>query len=66
MLLDQIKALHQRMVKDLGAGDGVGHNEGKVKYLEAPDSVHDFLLFDWQEPERSSTLEAIADWVSKA
>lgn len=66
MLLDEIKALHQRMVKDLGAGDGVRQNEGKVKYLEAPDSVHDFLLFDWQEPERSSTLKEIAGWISKA
>ena len=64
MLLDQIKALHQRMVKDLGAGDGVRQNEGKVKYLEAPDSVHNFLLFDWQEPERSGTLKEIADWIS--
>ncbi|KAF8345912.1 endoplasmic reticulum protein [Amanita rubescens] len=64
MLLDQIKTLHQRMVKDLGPGDGVGENEGKVRYLEAPDAVHDFLVFENFEPERSSTLKEIADWIA--
>ena len=61
MLLDQIKTLHQRMAKDLGPGDGVGENKGMVRYLEAPDAVHGFLLF---EPERSSTLKEIADWIA--
>ncbi len=64
ILLDQIKSLHQRMVKDLGSGNGVGENEGKVRYLEAPDAVHDFIMFEWHEPERSSTLKEIADWIA--
>ena len=64
MLLDQIRALYQKMVKDLGAGDGVRRDEGKVRYLEAPDCVHDFIIFDWQEPERSSAFKEIADWIA--
>jgi acetyl esterase/lipase len=64
MFLDQIKTLHQRMVKDLGSGDGVGEGEGKVRYLEAPDAVHVFLLLEWHEPERSSALKEIADWMA--
>ncbi len=64
IFLDQIKTLRQRMVKDLGSGDGVGENEGKVRYLEAPDAVHVFPLFKWHEPERRSALKEIADWIA--
>ena len=64
VLLDQIKTLYQRMVKDLGSGNGVGENGGKVRYLEAPDAIHDFIAFEWHEPERSSALKEIADWVA--
>ena len=64
MFLDQIKILHQRMAKDLGSGNGVGENEGKVRYLEAPDAIHDFIAFEWHEPERSSTLKEIANWIA--
>ena len=66
MFLDQIKILHQRIVKDLGSGDGVGENEGKVRYLEAPDAVHIFVLFEWHEPERSSALKEIAQWIAQS
>ena len=62
--LDQIKTLHRRMVKDLGSGNGVEENEGKVRYLEAPDAIHDFIVFEWHEPERSSALKEIADWIA--
>jgi len=50
--------LRQKMSKDMG--------DAKVRYLEAPDSVHDFLVFDqgWQEPQRGETLTAIAEWVA--
>ena len=64
MFLDKIKTLHQLMVRDLGSGDGVGEHEGKVRYLEAPDAIHNFVLFDWHEPERSSALKEIADWIA--
>jgi acetyl esterase/lipase len=55
ILLDQIKTLKDRMVKDLG--------ESNVTYFEAKDGVHDYLAFKWHEPERGETLEAIAKWV---
>ncbi|KAJ6587015.1 Alpha/Beta hydrolase protein [Mycena vulgaris] len=60
VLRDSIRTLHQKMAKDMG--------DAKVRYLEAEDGVHDFLVFDmgWQEPERSDTLKAIAEWVASS
>lgn len=63
VLLDQIHTLRDRMVRDLGEGNGVQEGEGRVRYHEAPDGIHDYLVFTWHEPERSDTLRAIADWV---
>ncbi|KAK7005594.1 Abhydrolase-3 domain-containing protein [Favolaschia claudopus] len=56
ILLDSIRTLHEKMAKDT-----------KVRYLEAEDGIHDFLVFDrgWHEPERSETLSAIAQWVTE-
>jgi len=56
-LRDSIRTLHQKMAKDMG--------DEKVRYLEAEDGIHDFLVFDagWHEPERGDTLKAIAKWV---
>ncbi|KAJ7178440.1 endoplasmic reticulum protein [Mycena crocata] len=58
ILLDSIRTLHHKMSKDMG--------DAKVRYLEATDAVHDFLVFDmgWHEPERGDTLTAIAEWVA--
>lgn len=64
VLLDQIQVLKSRMIADLGEGDGVDEGEGKVRYYESPDSVHDFIVFPWHEPERTDTLRAIAAWVA--
>jgi len=56
VLRDSIRTLHQKMAKDMG--------DEKVRYLEAEDGIHDFLVFDgWHEPERGDTLKAIAKWV---
>ncbi|KAF9501579.1 alpha/beta-hydrolase [Pleurotus eryngii] len=65
-LYDQIKTFIDRMVSDLGHGDGVKDDEGKVAWYEAPDAVHDFLIFAWHEPERTDALKAIAAWIDKA
>ncbi|KAF4581792.1 hypothetical protein EYR40_002810 [Pleurotus pulmonarius] len=62
-LYDQIKTLISRMSSDLGVGDGVKDGEGKVSYYEAPDAIHDYLVFTWHELERSQTLKAIGTWV---
>ncbi|KAF8633318.1 hypothetical protein AX17_004491 [Amanita inopinata Kibby_2008] len=66
VLLDQIRCLKSRMVSDLGEGDGVEQDEGKVRYYEASDAIHDYLAFEWHEPERSDTLKEIARWVAAA
>jgi hypothetical protein len=55
LLLDQIKTLKNRMQKDL---------DDKVTYHEAPDAVHDYLIFWWFEPQWSDTHRAISKWVS--
>ncbi|KAF6760257.1 hypothetical protein DFP72DRAFT_1031692 [Ephemerocybe angulata] len=54
--------LRDRMVHDLGEGNGVQDGDGRVRYHEAPDGIHDYLVFPWHEPERTDTLRAIADW----
>ncbi|KAG6832613.1 hypothetical protein H0H92_014449 [Tricholoma furcatifolium] len=54
VLYDQVVTLRDRMVKDLG---------DQVTYYEAADGIHDYLVFDWHEPERTDTLKAIAKWV---
>jgi len=64
VFVDQIRTLRDRMVKDLGQGNGVLEEEGKVRYHEAPDAVHDYLLFPWHEPEVSDTLNVITEWIS--
>ncbi|KAG5639419.1 hypothetical protein H0H81_002951 [Sphagnurus paluster] len=51
---DQIATLRDRMAKDLG---------DELTYYEAKDGVHDYLIFEWFEPERSETLKGIAGWV---
>jgi acetyl esterase/lipase len=60
---DAIKTFKDRMVMDLGEGNGVKAGEGKVRYFEAPNSVHDYLAIDWHEPERTDTLKEINKWV---
>lgn len=66
VLFDQIRTLRDRMIRDLGEGNGVAEGEGKVRYFEAPDGVHDYLIFPWHEPEGKYTLEAIAEWIALA
>jgi len=65
ILLDQIRTLKTKMIADLGEGDGIDEGEGKVRYYEAPDAVHDYLVFPWHDPERTETLKAIAKWVAR-
>ena len=64
VLIDSIRTLRDRMVKDLGEGNGVKEGEGKVRYYEAPDAFHDYLVFTALEPERTDTLIEINKWVS--
>jgi acetyl esterase/lipase len=54
VLYDSIITLKERMAKDLG---------DKVRYFEAPDGVHDYLIFTWHEPERTNTLKEINQWL---
>jgi acetyl esterase/lipase len=63
LLYDSIKTLKDRMVADLGEGNGVKAGEGKVHYVEAPDGVHDYLILAWHEPERTDTFNEINEWV---
>ena len=64
-LLAQIRVLKKRMVRDIGEDveDGTSDESGRVRYYEAGDAPHDFLLFSWTEPERENTLSAITRWI---
>ncbi|KAF8960370.1 Alpha/Beta hydrolase protein [Flammula alnicola] len=64
-LYDSIVTLKDRMIQDLGEGNGVKPFEGKVRYYEAPDGIHDYTAFEWcYEPERTATFKAINRWVT--
>ena len=64
VLYDSIVTLRERMAADIGEGDGVREAEGKVRWYEAPDGVHDYLVFPWHEPERTDTFKAIDKWLN--
>ena len=55
ILLDQIRTLRDRMLKDMG--------KETLEYYEARDAVHDYLCFSWHEPERTDTFKQIAKWI---
>ena len=54
---DNVRKLKERMVRDLG--------EGTVTTYEAPDGIHNLLLFEWHDPERTEAFGLIARWVEK-
>lgn len=64
VLRDQIRTFKDKMICDLEEGNGLKDGDGKVRYYEAKDGVHDYLVFPWHEPERGDTLREIARWVS--
>ncbi|RPD61110.1 alpha/beta-hydrolase [Lentinus tigrinus ALCF2SS1-7] len=53
--LDGMRVIRDRLAKDLA--------EGKFTYIEVPDAAHDFFLMTWHEPERTQTLQRLAEWV---
>jgi len=64
LFLDEIKTLKSRMSRDLGEGDGVTEEDGKVKYVEEPDAVHAYVALAWHEPERGKTMKEVANWIT--
>lgn len=55
LFVDQIRTLARRMKSQMG---------DKVVYHEADDAIHDYVGFEWQEPQRTTTLFRIAHWVA--
>lgn len=53
LLRDAIVYLKDKMAKDI---ENVG-------YIETPSAVHDVVILEFFEPERTDTLHAIAKWV---
>ena len=54
-MVDSIRTLRNKMVADMG--------EDEVTYYEAPDGVHDYLIFPW-DPASLPTLKAIQQWIA--
>ncbi|PIL25980.1 hypothetical protein GSI_11734 [Ganoderma sinense ZZ0214-1] len=53
--LDPMVTVRDRLMKDNG--------KENVKYIEEADALHDFLVIDWVEPERTHTLKELGEWV---
>ncbi|KAI6165540.1 Alpha/Beta hydrolase protein [Pisolithus thermaeus] len=54
-LLDQIRTLRDKMVKDMGAN--------QVRYYEGADAIHDFIIFPLY-PGRFDAFKAIQEWLA--
>ncbi|KAI6110205.1 Alpha/Beta hydrolase protein [Pisolithus croceorrhizus] len=54
-LLDQIRTLRDKMVKDMGAN--------QVRYYEGTDAIHDFVIFPLY-PGRFDAFKAIQEWLA--
>ncbi|KAI6160168.1 Alpha/Beta hydrolase protein [Pisolithus thermaeus] len=54
-LLDSIRTLRDRMVKDMG--------EAFATYYEAEDAIHNYLVF-LRHPSRAATLTAVRKWLT--
>ena len=54
---DQIRDLGHAMVEDLG--------EEVVTYNEVDGAVHDYLVLDWHDPERTVTSKKILKWLGE-
>jgi len=68
-ILDEIRTLKDRMIKDLNSEDGEDEDEDETKsrwvvYDEVEDSVHDFLMFPWHQPEVNDTFRRINHWIA--
>ncbi|KAJ3709808.1 hypothetical protein DFJ43DRAFT_1162393 [Lentinula guzmanii] len=48
---DMFSVLNERMVNDLGEGDGVRPDDGKVHWHCSPDATHDWVAVPYHEPE---------------
>lgn len=53
--LDPIHTVRERLVQDNG--------EETVTFIEPPDALHDFLMVEWHEPERTEVLCKLGGWV---
>jgi acetyl esterase/lipase len=55
-ILDQIRVLVGRMERDMG--------DRMVRYWEAPDAVHCFVLLPFWEPARGETFRKVSEWLA--
>lgn len=54
-LTDQCRLLQEMITADLG--------EENMAFIEFPDAVHDFCIFPFHEPKRTSALKGVAKWI---
>jgi acetyl esterase/lipase len=56
LLRDSIVYLKNKMTRDMG--------DARVAYIETPSAVHDVVILEFFEPERTNTLHEISKWVA--
>ncbi|PCH43927.1 alpha/beta-hydrolase [Wolfiporia cocos MD-104 SS10] len=54
--VDMCRTLHDRMVRDMG--------ESRVGYHEAPDAIHDHLLFPFEEKQTKEAMQNLDRWLA--
>ncbi|KAJ7587208.1 Alpha/Beta hydrolase protein [Mycena floridula] len=60
----EIRVLKDKMMAELGEGNGINDDDGQVIYYESVDAIHGYVIFEGFEPQRTETLKAIATWFS--
>ena len=54
--VDMMRTFRDQLVHD--------SDKDKVRYVEYPDALHDFLMLNWHEPERTQALSELNEWLS--
>lgn len=52
--LDPMHTVRERLSQDIGTD--------QVTFIEPPDALHDFLMVEWHEPERTDVLRELGTW----
>ena len=52
--LDGMRTVRDRLIED--------NEKGRITYIEQPEALHDVLILEFHEPERTEALTELAGW----